>query len=432
MTATLPNLKSLLLYSRDGEWGKAEPEAEDDVEMYVIRGTDFENVLVGDLTDVPVRFIPSRIAERKTLQPNDILLETAGGSKNRPTGRSVFLKHELFQRTQLPITCASFSRFLRIDETQADPRYMRFHLQYLYETGHLLKYHTQHTGVARFQYTTFSEQEGLDLPPLETQRQIADILSAYDDLIENNTRRIQILEELARTIYREWFVHFRYPGHASAPLVDSPIGPVPEGWEVVGFADLAEFVNGFAFKPAHHFDTGKPIIKIKELKNGVTDQTPRNDGSEIKEKYHITNGDILFSWSADLDAYLWTGGDALLNQHLFVVRPGELVTRDYIFHALKEKMFEFQSRSQGTTMRHIKRSALTEVKVATPPLQVQHTFSDHVGPIHDLLENLTTRNGALSTARDLLLPRLITGEFTSTDQFKSFAPSEPSDRMNDR
>jgi restriction endonuclease S subunit len=114
------------------------------------------------------------------------------------------------------------------------------------------------------------------LPPLPIQRRIAGILSAYDDLIENSQRRIKILEEMARRLYREWFVHFRFPGHEGCRLLDSPLGEIPEGWEVQPYSALASYVNGSPFKPAQLGKEGKPIIKIKELKAGIVADTPRN------------------------------------------------------------------------------------------------------------------------------------------------------------
>src|ERR1700730_7937849 len=159
------------------------------------------------------------------------------------------------------------------------------------------------------------------LPPLPTQRRIASILSAYDELIENNLRRIRILEEMARSLYREWFVNFRFPGHEKVSLVDSSLGPIPERWEITPFSALANYVNGYAFKPDDWKKEGKPIIKIKELKAGITPDTPRNTGDGMPEKYKVSDGDVLFSWSADLDVYLWMRGEALLNQHLFNVIP---------------------------------------------------------------------------------------------------------------
>jgi len=215
-------LKDLLIKSKDGEWGKGE-KISDSQYMHVIRGTDFDSVRKGTSHNVPMRYIPNRIAERKTLFVNDVIIETAGGSKNRPTGRSLFLSKRRLKRFQYPVTCASFSRFLRIDPEKAFPEYIFWLLQHWYESGVTKKYHTQHTGVARFQYTVFSQNETMYLPPIEEQKRIASILSAYDDLIENNTRRIQILEELAQRIYTEWFVHFRFPGHEKVKMVDSEL-----------------------------------------------------------------------------------------------------------------------------------------------------------------------------------------------------------------
>ena len=246
-------------------------------------------------------------------------------------------------------------------------------------------------------------------PPFAVQEAIGACLRAFDDLIENNQRRIEILEEIARLWYREWFVHFRFPGHEGIGLVDSDLGPIPEGWDVPSFSDLARFVNGFAFKPHHWLDEGLPIVKIKELKGGVTADTPRYHGADIDKKYFIDNGAVLFSWSADLKAYVWAHGSGLLNQHLFDVRPHE-VSRLFIFHALSGRMDEFRARAQGTTMTHIKRSALDEVKLALPPVELRDEFESIARPMLDLQLNLLGQIQALGEARELLFPRLVSGE----------------------
>ncbi len=210
-------------------------------------------------------------------------------------------------------------------------------------------------------------------------------------------------------LYRDWFVHFRYPGHENAKLADSELGPIPQGWDVRSFAELADFVNGFAFKPEHWLDEGLPIVKIKELKNGVTHNTPRYHGSDISKKYFVDDGSVLFSWSADLKAYVWASGPALLNQHLFDVRPYE-VSPLFIFHSLNERMEEFRARAQGTTMKHIKRSALDEVKIALPKSNLRDQFEGISRPMLDLELNLSNQNRVLREARDMLLPRLVSGE----------------------
>lgn len=251
--------------------------------------------------------------------------------------------------------------------------------------------------------------------PLELQDKIVRLLGAFDGLIENNRRRIEILEEMARSLYREWFVHFRYPGHEGVEMVDSELGPIPVGWQVSSFADIAEFINGFAFKPGEHWQTqGLPIIKIKELKAGVSPDTPRNNGADIPQKYFVEDRDVLFSWSADLDAYVWSGGPALLNQHLFVVRPFEL-PRLFVFHLLEAQMHMFRSRAQGTTMKHIKRSALSEVATIVPATSLIDAFLAVAEPMRDLQINLAQQNRVLRGARDLLLPRLVSGELDVSD-----------------
>ena len=139
-------------------------------------------------------------------------------------------------------------------------------------------------------------------PPIEVQKRIADMLSAYDDLIENNQKQIKLLEEAAQRLYKEWFVDLRFPGHETTPITDG----IPKGWTVQSMNDIAEYINGYAFKPTDWGTVGKPIIKIKEMGSGVTADTPRNTGENIPEKYNVTAGDILFSWSATLSATLVT------------------------------------------------------------------------------------------------------------------------------
>jgi type I restriction enzyme S subunit len=249
----------------------------------------------------------------------------------------------------------------------------------------------------------------VSVPNAATQHRISVVLSAIDDLIENNRRRIALLEQMAQAIYREWFVHFRYPGHEHDELVDSPLGPIPAGWEARPFAELASFLNGFAFKPEHWGSSGLPIIKIKELKEGVTPSTPRYDGDDIPARFLVSRGDLLFSWSGHLDAYLWPWGPGLLNQHLFMVESIDGAPRTWLFLSLRERMEEFRSRSQGTTMKHIKRAALNEVRAVTPPSDLLAMFEGLASPIAGEVLALSASTANAIELRDLLLPKLVTG-----------------------
>jgi type I restriction enzyme, S subunit len=238
------------------------------------------------------------------------------------------------------------------------------------------------------------------------QRRIASILFTYDNLIENNRRQIHLLEQAARLLYKKWFVHLRFPGHEHVQIIDG----VPEGWKKKPFSELATFLNGFAFKPAHLGDVGFPIVKIPELRDGPTAKTPRNIGEHIPEKYLLDNGDILFSWSGTLLVNIWNHGKGLLNQHLFKVTPISENLRGLVYFALKQALLEFQNQTTGATMKHIRKGALDKITSLTPTSVLLDEFEGTVTPILEQISNLQKQTTGALKARDLLLPRLMNGE----------------------
>ncbi|MFN6137936.1 MAG: restriction endonuclease subunit S [Planctomycetota bacterium] len=376
--------------------GKTPPKTDSGIRLItakVVKG--------GQIHDDPAEYIAADFYDewmrRGLPQKLDVLLTTEA-----PLGEVAIL------RDDARIALAQRIILLRAKPELLDPLYLFYALQSDFGQGELR---------ARASGTTVlgikqSELRKVRIPvfPLPIQRRIAGILSAYDELIENSQRRIKILESMARGLYREWFVHFRFPGHESVPRVKSPLGEIPEGWEVKAFSQLASYVNGYPFKPAQLGKEGKPIIKIKELKAGIVADTPRNPGEDIPEKYNIRDGDVLFSWSADLDAYLWMGGEGLLNQHLFTVLPADGISLAFCFHALKEAMPRFRALSLGATMHHIKRSALDQVFTVVAPMTTRKRFDVLVEPIHKQLITLTNYITNLRRTRDLLLPRLLSGQ----------------------
>lgn len=348
--------------------------------------------------EIGERVTPKAVAESsaKVFPPETVLLAMYGDGK---TMGSVGLVRTPAATNQA--CCAMVT-----DPEKCDPKFLLYSLVYFKPA--LLKLAI--SGAQRNLNGKSIKQFAIGAPPVAVQTRIASILSAYDDLIENNTRRIAILEEMARRIYEEWFVRFRFPGHEGVRMVESELGLVPEGWATRPFDEIATFVNGYAFKPEDWGKDGLPIIKIKELKAGVQDDTPRFAGT-LADRYRIRHGDLLFSWSADLDVYVWGDSDGWLNQHLFLVQPiGESTPRSYLFHSLKAAMPAFRTRSNGATMKHIKRSALSEVRAAVPPADVTVAFDGLVCPLHELVMLLTRKNLNLRTTRDLLLPKLISGE----------------------
>lgn len=246
----------------------------------------------------------------------------------------------------------------------------------------------------------------IEIPHIETQKKVAKILSSYDNLIENHQKQIKLLEEAAQRLYKEWFVDLRFPGYENVKIVDG----VPEGWTKPSINDIADYLNGYAFKPDDWSDKGKPIIKIKEMNEGITSSTPRNDGSAIDEKYNVIAGDILFSWSATLAAMIWDSEDGLLNQHLFKVTPNNGVCREYVLQSILKTLDEFKNLTTGSTMKHIQRGKLKEVFVNLPSQEIMDKFASIADVYREIVLRLQKQNSALKEARDRLLPRLMSEE----------------------
>lgn len=303
---------------------------------------------------------------------------------------------------KVPVSTNQACCNLIIDPEKADYEFVYYALSTLYEKLVSLK----NGGAQPNLNAQIIRSVEIPFPPLETQHKIAAFLSAYDDLIENNQKQIKLLEEAAQRLYKEWFVDLRFPGHETTPIVNG----VPEGWSVESMDDIAEYINGYAFKPSDWGTSGKPIIKIKEMGLGVTSDTPRNSGENIPEKYNITAGDILFSWSATLSAMIWDEEDGLLNQHLFKVIPGEGISREFVLQSILKTLDEFSNLTTGSTMKHIQRGKLKEVKVNVPSDELMMLYKNISEPIREQILNVKRQMILLREARDRLLPKLMSGK----------------------
>ena len=268
------------------------------------------------------------------------------------------------------------------------------------------------------------------LPPTTEQRAIAGVLGALDDKIEQNRRTARALERLARTIFRAWFVDFepvkaKAAGAASFPsvpqpvfdalptrFVDSDIGPVPEMWELKPIATIATFLNGLALQKYPPRGDGEDlrVIKIAELRKGSAEGAAWANG-DVAEQYVIGDRDLLFSWSGTLEAEFWFGGKGALNQHLFKVTSSDFPSW-FCFLWIRQHLpwFRAIAASKATTMGHIKRGHLQETRVVVPPNEVLHEANEVIGPIYDLFGQLMIESRKLAAMRDVLLPKLLSGE----------------------
>lgn len=254
----------------------------------IIGVSDFGNKMIPDYSSLSQIGLIKNLREDDFLKEGDFLFVRSNGNKNL-IGRCLKIKN-ISER----IVFSGFTIRCRLSY-DCDNLIDRDYLGYIFLDQTFLSKIRSEAGGANIQNLNqqILSNFKINLPPLETQKKIASILSGYDDLIENNLKRIKILEEMAQQTYEEWFVRMRFPGHQSA-TINSETG-LPEGWEKVKLGNLGEYLNGFAFKPGDFEDNGFPIIKIKEMKAGLSTDTPRYSGSRVPDKYFVETGDILFS-----------------------------------------------------------------------------------------------------------------------------------------
>lgn len=257
----------------------------------------------------------------------------------------------------------------------------------------------------------------ISYPPLPIQRKIAGVLSAYDDLIENNTRRIAILEEMAQAIYRKWFVHFRFPGHEKVKLINSPLGKIPEGWKVVKVEELANHSTE-GISPGQYQEEVFAHFSIPNYDKG---QLPQLElGASIQSnKFIVPSGCVMLSKLNPRIPRIWLPepqGDyrPVASTEFLIVSPLAPATREFIYCQFQSDDFSgrFRSRSSGTSTSHQRVKPTDFVKLAAllPPSSLIEEFTSHVFPICRLTHNRRIHSRDLRTTRDLLLPKLISGQ----------------------
>ena len=256
----------------------------------------------------------------------------------------------------------------------------------------------------------------VSIPTLPIQRRIAEILGRLDDKIEVNRRINRTLEAMAQALYRHWFVEFG--PFRDGEFVESELGAIPKGWEIRSVYDQAQFVNGASllqFQPNEE-RRGLPIVKIVELKAGITRETLFTE-REMDSKYRMDDGEILFSWSGNpdtsIDVFIWTGGPAWLNQHIFRVVPFQPEEKYVVYYGLKHMLpifAEIARNKQTTGLGHVTVGDLKSLQVVLPPSEIIGAFNSVVGPLYKKYYLNLVESRKLTETRDYLLPKLLAGE----------------------
>jgi len=297
------------------------------------------------------------------------------------------------------------------DDKKADARFIK----YLFDALLQRKYKQFTQGAAQ---DNLSQAKLLSLkfpiPGIIEQKQIADVISTYDDLIENNRRRIQLLEQAARLLYKEWFVHLRFPGHEHTKIIDG----VPEGWEKRTYADLFEFLGGFAFKSKTYLTDGRyGVVTIKNVHNArfVPECPARLDVPPEKTKDHclLKTGDILLSLTGNVGrACIVYGDDYLLNQRVAKVVGRSGIPASFVYWTFSNDATqrELENLAYGVAQLNLSPVKLGEREFLEPPKMILNLFAGTAAPIFSQICSLNLQNKQLAKVRDLLLPKLMNGE----------------------
>jgi len=256
----------------------------------------------------------------------------------------------------------------------------------------------------------------LPLPPLPIQRRIAGILSAYDDLIENSQRRIKILEEMARRFYREWFVHFRFPGHEDCRLVESPLGEIPEGWEVISFTEIADVLSGGTPKTdvPQYWDGEVPFFTPRDAPDCFYLQDTEKHVSDIglsKCASALYPPDTVFITArGTVGKVALPAVNMAMNQSCYALRGKTGVPQRFLFLMTLQQVDYLKTNTGGATFDTIVVDTFRRMEVLSPPQSTVSQFSELIDPFFEQVNTLQRQIQNLRRSRDLLLPRLLSGQ----------------------
>jgi type I restriction enzyme, S subunit len=252
-------------------------------------------------------------------------------------------------------------------------------------------------------------------PPLHVQRKVSTVLSAYDELIENNRRRVEVLEKMTKALFAEWFVHHRFPGHEDVAIVDSSLGPVPDGWEPVTIADAIDLNprvrlprdEEFRFVQMGSLVEGSMVIDGYEIRSGPSGSRFRNGDTLLARiTPSLENGKTGF-------VQFLLEGEVACGSTEFIVMRSRTVTPEFVYLLARTEDFRglaVKSMVGASGRQRVQESSISKYRFAHPDSPTLQRFRDVVSPMFRMVQNLVDQNSNLRATRDLLLPKLVSGE----------------------
>lgn len=327
--------------------------------------------------------------KRHKIQCNDILYSRRGD-----VGRCAYA-----DKKEENWLCGTGCLRVTIDREKANSKFVFYYLQQPSSIGWVEKHAIGATMLNL--NTSILSSIPIKLPPIDTQLCIANILSAYDNLIENNQKQIKLLEEAARRLYKEWFVDLRFPRYEDTKIVDG----IPEGWKQEKLIDVADVQYGFAFDGSKFNSDrkGMPIIRIRNIPNANTSDYTTE---KANNQYLVYNGDIVVGMDGEFHINSWAGKTAYLVQRTCRFKPKNDQVKGYLLQAIYEPIKYFEKTVVGATVAHLGKKHIDTIYIFTAPDALYK-------PLQIWFEKrqlLLNQNIIASEARDRLLPKLMNGE----------------------
>lgn len=305
--------------------------------------------------------------------------------------------------------CGTGCLRVTVDRNKAEPQFVFYQLQKPETVGWVVNHAVGSTMLNL--NTSILNSVPVDMPELEIQRKIVSILSAYDELIENNQKQIKLLEEAAQRLYREWFVDLRFPGYENTEIVDG----IPEGWKKDTVDSQIELLSGYAFKSSEFNEDGKyKIVTIKNVKDGQFDGDNVNHmlniPTKMPEHCKLADGDILLSLTGNVGRVcIIHGENYLLNQRVAKIKS-KTPAYAYCLFRSKDMFDEMNSLANGAAQQNLSPIRTGKISILFPTDVLILAFEEIIKPMIEKITVLNKSIHLLSQARDRLLSKLMSGE----------------------
>lgn len=338
------------------------------------------------------------------LQKGDIVFVRSNGNKNL-IGRTLYI-----DEVEENLTYSAFCIRARFTSKECNSRFY----SYLFKTDFIRKTLSSQGNGTNISNLNQKILNNLEIPLLsmDKQNKIVSILSKYDELIENNLKRIKLLEESAELIFKEWFVNLRFPGYEKCNIVDG----IPKGWSPKMVKEFGEVITGKtpSTKRSEYYDGNIPFIKTPDMSDVYiikTNQSLTEEGAKSQISKYVPKNTILVSCIGTVGVVSLTSELSQFNQQINGLIPNKdnyLYYMYFKFKSLKEHLEALGS--SGATMLNVNKGKFESIEVLEPSKEVLDNFMNICKPIFDNILNLQYQNEKLKEARDILIPRLMSGE----------------------